>query len=240
MSQLDPMLRALAERGALELLLKDGARPVFRFDIGDRPVSQTVLERAQIIKLMSELADDNYGTMIADGGPVRFTYSTPDGAAFECVVRAEEGMLGARLVPCGGGKAAEVTPPPVLQPSAPIPVGPELPSELAPESGDPMPASPIPPRRTGVPEIEALLRQQVETDASDLHLAAGERPMFRIHGDMLPAEGREVCSPEETARLLFSIIPPRNKKEFEETNDTSFPQTVRARSGPCCPSRSRG
>jgi twitching motility protein PilT len=99
---------------------------------------------------------------------------------------------------------------------------PEALSMPAPEPENPMPVPPVTARRTGVPEIETLLRQQVEADASDLHLAAGERPMFRIHGDMVPAEGRQACSPEETARLLFAIMPSRNKKEFEESNDTDF------------------
>ncbi len=221
MPQLDPMLRAMAERGALELLLKDGARPVFRFDQGDRPVSQTVLERAHIIKLMSELTDSNHGALIADGGPVRFTYNTPEGDSFECVVRADEGMLGARLAPCGRVDVPAANPIAAVVPD-PDPVGPEIASDPVPETCEPVPIPPVAATRTGVPEIETLLLQQVRTEASDLHLAAGERPMFRLHGDMMPAEGREICSPEETARLLFAIMPSRNKKEFEETNDTDF------------------
>ena len=217
MPQLDPMLRALAERGALELMLKDGARPVFRFDGGDRPVSQTVLERAQIIKLMSELTDTNHGALIADGGPVRFTYATPEGSSFECVVRAEDGMLGARLVPCGGGSGL-----PQIPAAGPTPAEPDGTSDPKPGPDENVTAPAMTVLRTGVPEIEALLHQQVKLEASDLHLAAGDRPMFRLHGDMIPAEGREPCSPEETARLLFSIMPQRNKKEFEETSDTDF------------------
>ena len=43
-AQLDPMLRALAERGARELLLSEGTRPTFRFADGDR---QRVVLRAR-------------------------------------------------------------------------------------------------------------------------------------------------------------------------------------------------
>ena len=209
------MLQALARKGALELLLEDGARPVFRFDQGDKPVSQTVLQRAQIIRLMSELADSNQASRIAGGAPVQFAYKTPDGACFECRVGSEDGPFGARLVPSSNVGAGAVTSPgtPVEPESIPAP-------DFQHTTSSPQPTATGP--RDGAPEIEQLLTYLVETGASDLHLCAEQVPMARLHGDMIEVPGRQPCSPEETARLLFAIIPPRNKKEFEETNDTDF------------------
>jgi hypothetical protein len=42
-AQLDTMLRALADRGARELSLKEGEQPTFRFPDGDKPVSRAAL-----------------------------------------------------------------------------------------------------------------------------------------------------------------------------------------------------
>ena len=69
MPQLDVMLRALADRGARELVLVENGRPTFRFAEGDRPVSQQVLSRAQLVKLVSELGEPS--GKLADGGPTR-------------------------------------------------------------------------------------------------------------------------------------------------------------------------
>ncbi len=99
MPKLDTMLQALADRKAGELRLADGHRPVFRFPDGDRPVSQTALNRAQIVTLMSELSGLESATKLQAGENVRFVYELPDGTAFECEVGASGGALEARLVP---------------------------------------------------------------------------------------------------------------------------------------------
>ena len=55
MAQLDTMLRALADRGAAELCIKEGAQPTFKYPNGDKPVSNSVLSRSQIVSLITEL-----------------------------------------------------------------------------------------------------------------------------------------------------------------------------------------
>lgn len=196
MAQLDPMLAALCERGAKSLELVEGARPVFRFAEGDRPVSQAVLNRAQILKLVGELAGPEGPPGVGtDGGPGRFVYRSASGTSFACEVVRKEGAFAYRIVPANGaGDAPAASPRPA-------------PREAA---------------REGAPAIERLLVRMVETGASDLHLSAGETPMFRLHGEMARVEGESPVSPEDTARLVLPILPPRNRQEIEETNDTDF------------------
>src|SRR5690606_23436014 len=78
----------------------------------------------------------------------------------------------------------------------------------------------------GEPAINRMLRLMVQLEASDLHLSTGVVPMVRLHGEMQPLEERGPFTEEELSRILYEILPPRNKAEFEETNDTDFAHTI--------------
>src|SRR5262245_42842557 len=113
------MLRALADRGARELQLKEGAQPTLRFTEGDKPVSPTTLSRRQISRLFSELAASGEASRLQDGGPSRFVYQMNDGRAFTI----EAG-------PAGPGFAAKFVPT-VLPPPSPAPVPAPAPAPVA-------------------------------------------------------------------------------------------------------------
>src|SRR5262245_24994572 len=81
-AQLDTMLRALAERGARELLFKEDAQPTFRYPDGDKPVSPAALSRAQIVTLIAELAGAQEGGALRAGAATRFVYKLSDGRSF--------------------------------------------------------------------------------------------------------------------------------------------------------------
>ena len=204
MPKLDTMLRAVADRGARELRLSDGQRPVFRFPDGDRPVSQTALNRAQIVTLISELSGPEGAAKLQAGEAVQFVYQLSDGAAFECEVGARNGALEARLVPraAAAGQAAPET----AAPSAATATA--APTAVAESSGG--------------AAIDSYLRRMVEMGASDLHMSADETPMVRIDGEMKRMEGASTLSGEQTAELVHEIVPAPNRKEFEETHDTDF------------------
>jgi twitching motility protein PilT len=80
--------------------------------------------------------------------------------------------------------------------------------------------------RPGAPAIEAYLSYMVDVGASDLHLSPCETPMLRLHGEMVRVPGAKECSAEETARLLFQLMQPRYKQEFEESSDTDFAHEI--------------
>ncbi len=71
-------------------------------------------------------------------------------------------------------------------------------------------------------EIEVLLRKLVEQSASDLHLRVGEPPILRTHGEMIRLEGAAPLSNDHLERMLLSIMPERNRREYSETNDSDF------------------
>ena len=74
--------------------------------------------------------------------------------------------------------------------------------------------------------LDSLFQRMVEASASDLHLSATLQPMFRIDGDMKPAEGCEPTSPQRMTEILAEIAPERNRLEFEQEWDTDFAYAV--------------
>src|SRR5262249_43644681 len=69
--------------------------------------------------------------------------------------------------------------------------------------------------------IEALLRQLVESSASDLHLRTGEPPVLRHNGELVRLE-MEPISAERLEGMLTSIMASKELTEFREINDTDW------------------
>jgi twitching motility protein PilT len=199
---LDPLLQALVNRNAEELVLAQGCRPSFRFGEELQPVSKQDLSETQITALLAELSDQiQPGAAIAPTG--RFDYLSPDGLTFVCQI--DNGGSGFRAT-VHRHVEVEVTPA-----AAPDP-GP------APSAAPPVVTAP----RPGEPEINALLRQMVQLGASDLHLSADETPMVRVDGDMTRLPGVTRMASEKTRELVTAILPEKNLDEYERTNDTDF------------------
>ena len=70
--------------------------------------------------------------------------------------------------------------------------------------------------------IDSLFTRMAELEASDLHMTSGRKPMFRLHGDMVPIDDCAELSPEQMRQILYEIVPEQNKTDFEETGDTDF------------------
>ena len=60
-----------------------------------------------------------------------------------------------------------------------------------------------------------LLKRMVEQKASDVHLIAGLRPAFRIHGELQPLEEVGVFTPGSLKEFVYSALTPRQKEMFE-------------------------
>lgn len=65
-------------------------------------------------------------------------------------------------------------------------------------------------------EMFDILQQAVAKGASDIHLFAGKPPMARISGEITTLDFPEVLTPEETKRLIYSILHDDQKQRFEE------------------------
>ncbi len=70
--------------------------------------------------------------------------------------------------------------------------------------------------------VRALLEEMIERGASDLHLTAGERPKFRIDGDLVNSNHDQVLMPKDTLQLSYSILTETQKKKFEQEDELDF------------------
>ncbi|MBA3891947.1 MAG: type IV pilus twitching motility protein PilT [Gemmatimonadaceae bacterium] len=70
--------------------------------------------------------------------------------------------------------------------------------------------------------LDELLQLMVERGASDLHLRVGEPPILRQSGEMTRLDGQEALDPAQLGAMVRAIMPERNRREFDESNDTDF------------------
>lgn len=71
--------------------------------------------------------------------------------------------------------------------------------------------------------MNALFRLMAQFGSSDLHLSVSMPPMVRKDGKMQRLEcGEDVISPEVMRELLWSIMPEKNREEFDRRHDTDF------------------
>jgi len=69
--------------------------------------------------------------------------------------------------------------------------------------------------------LRQLLEEMVARKASDLHLAAGVPPEFRVDGSVTPSQ-HEVLTPEMTTQLAYSMLSDEQRKRFETTKELDF------------------
>ena len=70
--------------------------------------------------------------------------------------------------------------------------------------------------------LRALLEEMVERGASDLHIAAGDRPKLRVDGQITNASVDVVLTPRDTLNLAYSILTEHQKKRFEQEDELDF------------------
>ena len=70
--------------------------------------------------------------------------------------------------------------------------------------------------------LRALLDEMIRRGASDLHITAGERPKFRIDGQITNASFDRELSPKETLAVAYSILTESQKKRFETEDELDF------------------
>ena len=71
-------------------------------------------------------------------------------------------------------------------------------------------------------EINELLDIAIEQGASDLHIKVGSPPGLRIRGELLPMEGADTLTADDTEQLINLIMSDENKEEFAEERDIDF------------------
>jgi twitching motility protein PilT len=74
-------------------------------------------------------------------------------------------------------------------------------------------------------KIDELFKLMHDQGASDLHLATGSQPIFRINGELELIE-HKVYDDKSLKEILYEIVPENKIKSFEETNDMDFAYEV--------------
>ncbi len=70
-------------------------------------------------------------------------------------------------------------------------------------------------------KIDQFLKALAENGGSDLHLTTGSPPLMRLHGQMKAFPFRELTASDMEA-LVFEIMAPHVKEEFQEKMDMDF------------------
>jgi twitching motility protein PilT len=70
-------------------------------------------------------------------------------------------------------------------------------------------------------DLDQFLQIVVRQGASDLHLAEGQPPKMRTHGDIMPIRS-EPISHDEATRMLSEVCGPNNWEIFEQHGDLDF------------------
>ena len=65
-------------------------------------------------------------------------------------------------------------------------------------------------------DIDELLKIAIESDASDLHLKAGNYPILRIHGKLSPLTSFPRLSPENTRELSDQVTNDFQKERLKQ------------------------
>lgn len=78
----------------------------------------------------------------------------------------------------------------------------------------------------GAPRIDELLREMIGRKASDLHLSAGNHPVFRVHGEMAFSKERARLTSSDVASLLEEIMTEKARADFESLRDADFAYEV--------------
>jgi twitching motility protein PilT len=62
----------------------------------------------------------------------------------------------------------------------------------------------------------------VASDASDLHVVVGERPKFRVDGDIVNSKSDYQMTAKDTLQMAYSVLTENQKKRFETENELDF------------------
>ncbi len=72
-----------------------------------------------------------------------------------------------------------------------------------------------------MPRMDSFLRLVAQQGASDLHFHAGNVPIIRHEGELMPLPFRQL-SEVETSRFLLELMTPEQRAEFEEHKEADF------------------
>ena len=211
MPQLDRVISRI-ESGIASAIVLEAESPIRCVTAdGEIPISQQVLSSGQVLTLVAELAGPDDRGPVAAGRGIRFLYALNER---QWLVEQDDEASRTRVVirewvakaPPVGDAATEAT---------------EVAIQLRRRASD-RPLGPFATEAEAREVMDAMLRIQVQRKAADLHLRVGEPPMLRLGGDIVRLDEYPVFDDERLAAVVWSIMPDKNKVEFDGTWDTDF------------------
>ncbi len=223
MPQLDRVLARLESGAASQIILEADAPIRCLTPSGPQPISQQVLSSKQVLALVSELADASQKESVATGRGIRFLYTWN---AQQWLVEQDGSASHTRLTVRKHVDESDVPGEPAT-PTAPVATGVATPApELRRYRASDQPFEDSTQAALDRESFEALLMEQVRRGAADLHLRVGEPPILRLGGDLIRIEDQPILDDASVARMVRSIMPAKNKAEFDENWDTDFAHEI--------------
>ncbi len=75
---------------------------------------------------------------------------------------------------------------------------------------------------SSIPQITDLLDIVISEGGSDLHITAGQHPIIRIAGSLVPITHQPIFSVDDVTTMLKSILPESRSEEFEKNQSIDF------------------
>jgi twitching motility protein PilT len=246
MARIDAYLRSMERFGAHSLVLQSNQNILLRFPTGDRHASQATPHEL-LVGLVREIAPPQALDAVDANRAARFEYSS--GGKFSVSVKPTPGswtVVVEGSAPAASAAAPAPSPPPgpsvASAASTPAAASYTPPIYQSPPGRSSGPTATTPPPFGGADMVvtrtaydtpgeapggasqflDELLKHMKKVGASDLHLSTGVPPMLRLHGDMVPIEGRPPLEGDLLLRELSAIAPADNRAEFADRSDTDF------------------
>ena len=196
--------------------------------INDKPINLSIsgqqksgqpISGAQLQTIVTEITPPDLRSHLAQEGGFDFPYQSPHGSYQIKVMRGGGQLQVAILSPLYNGAGAAPPPAPAANGNAAEAADATV-AEVAPTTA---PARPKAPEGTRLIEnMDDLFLHMKEVEASDLHLSSGEQPILRVHGNIVRIEEYAVQDNEMLKKALYTILPDRNREQFEAEGDTDF------------------
>ena len=197
MAQLDRLLAVLVSRRGDSIRLVQDEPAFLVRGAESQPLTRGPLTPAQVLTIVREVAPADTEERVERGEGAHFEYTLGQDA-FIGRVHRHQGRLTLDVSPRAAVNGATRPTPHML-------------ATVMPRGDEEARAT-----------LDALLRKQAARNASDLHLRSGERPLYRVDGDIVPETGVDPIGAEYLERMLLSIMPERNRLEFAEQSDTDL------------------
>jgi twitching motility protein PilT len=75
-------------------------------------------------------------------------------------------------------------------------------------------------------DINALLKDAYENNASDLHIKVGSPPIMRIYGELVPMHSLPRLTQDESIKIAFSVLKPNQRELFKKKQDLDLAYSV--------------